>query len=249
MTQIAFVYDDFNDNSFDATRWSAASGSSGLQSETGGRLLTPCAASTAPTHVYGSRNFYDLRKGRLAVRLSKSGTTDSSVYTMFGVRDPLGRKYGLFGRSSDASFQNAFNDFGTGTATNTDTTVGVGPSWAANSYLGWSFNESTKVLQLSKSTDGVSWTEIHKFTATTLGTLDCTGVNLFLACTSYGTVTNFTPSWDDVTYFVDHTALRVKTRASGGLVSASPKVMIGGSWKRAVPRVRSGSDWVQPTPP
>lgn len=216
-----------------------------LQSETGGRLLIPNALSSAPTHVWGLRNFYDLRKGRLAIRFTRTGTADTNAYTMFGLRDNIGYRYGLFARSTAAGFSNAYNDLGAGTATDNDTTVGLGPSWVANSYIGWAFNESTKTYTLSKSTDGTTWTVIHTYVCTSLGSFNFRRAQLFMANTSYGTPTTFTGSWDDATYFVDHTNLRIRTRAASGLVASSPKIRTASGWSRVVPKVQVGGYWSQ----
>lgn len=247
MAVYQYVYDNFADNSFDTTnRWEVAPGSSGLQVETGGRLNTVCAASSAPTLVRTTKWWHDLRKGRLAVRFSRSGTTNSDVYTYWGIRDPQNRYLSLFGRSSDANIQVALNDTGTGTSTFVDTTVGMGPSWTANSWLGWTYTDGTKVYSLSKSTDGVNWTEIYKYTVTSSGLFDPKRAGLILGCTSYGTVTNFTPSWDDVSYFATDTALRVRVRYGGAWVYASPKVRVDGVWKRPITRYFGNSTWRRP---
>lgn len=247
MTLISLVYDNFNDNSIDSTLWTPGVGST-KQTETGGKLNTPAAASSAPTTMTMKRNYYDIRYGRLAVRFTRSGTTDSNVYTFFGLKDYLGYSHLDFWRSNDASVQNGTNDFGTGTATQMETTVGLGPSWVANSYLAWRYSDLSKTYFLDKSTDGVNWTNIYKYVCTTLGAFNPHRVYLHLGCTSYGTVTNFTPQWDDVTYFVDHTNLRMATKSSSGNVSTSPKVRVGGAWKRALPRVSMGGYWSQPAP-
>lgn len=246
VTNYQFVYDDFNDNSFDTSRWSIQAGSSNLQTETGGKLNTICAASASPTVVRSSRNFYDLRKGYLAVRFSRSGTTDANVYTYFGLRDSAGHTFTLYGRSSDANIQTAVNDAGTGTSTFVDTTVGLGPSWTANTYLGWSYTDATKVYSLRKSTDGQTWTEIYKYTVTTAGTFDFTKAGLVLGCISFGTVTSFTSIWDDASYWATDSALKVRVRYGGAWVYASPKVRVSGAWKRAVQNVRFGGEWIRP---
>ncbi len=246
MTIYQYIYDDFNDNSIDSARWTSVTGGSGLQSETGGRFLTPCAAASAPTIMFSSRNWYDLRKGRLAVRLSRSGTTNTDVYTYFGIRNSNNNNFTLFGRSSDATLQIASNPLGTGTATQTETTIGVGPSWTANSWLGWIYTESTKTYSLGKSTDGVTWTEIYKYVVTTSGAFDPKRAGFVIGCTSYGTVTNFTPSWDDPSYFATGAELYAHARFGGATVTnASPKVRVGGVWKRPIGQVRVGGAWVR----
>lgn len=243
MAVYQFVYDNFNDNSIDLTKWQAAPGSSGTQTETSGRLNTPAAASSAPTIMRMNRNWYDLRKGRLAVRMTRSGTTNPDVYTYWGIRDQNNRHLTLFFRSNDANIQVALNDTGTGTSTFVDTTVGMGPSWAANTWAGWTYNATTKVYSLGKSTDGVNWTEIYKYTVTTSADFDPKMAGLVLGCTSYGTVTNFTPQWDDATYFATDTDLKVRVRYGGSWVLASPKVRIDGVWKRPISRFRYNGTW------
>lgn len=247
MTIHQYVYDDFNDNSIDTARWSRQFPGSDLQSETGGRFLTPVAASAAPTIMRSGRNWYDLRRGRLGVRFSKSGTTDGNVYTYFGIRDINNNYFTLFGRSSDHSLQIATNTLGAGTGTQLETTVGMGPSWVANSWLGWTYNESTKTYSLSKSTNATTWTDIFRYVVTTPGAFNPKLSGFILGAISYGTVTNFTPSWDDASYFTDHTQLYNRVRYNGAWVNASPKIWLNGAWRRPIVKVlANGSAYVRP---
>jgi hypothetical protein len=240
-----YLYDDFTDNSIDASRWSQPTPNSGLHVESGGRLLTPCAASSAPTVMRSYRNWYDLRKGRLAVRFSRSGTTNSDVYTFFGLRDNANNTFTLFARSNDHTLQIAGNTAGTGTATQIDNTIGLGPSWTANTWLGWTYTESTKTYSLSKSTNLTTWTEIYKYVVTTSGAFKFRQAGWFLGCTSYGAVTNFTPSWDEPSYIAYDADLQVRVRYGGSWVNASPKVRVGGAWKRPIGKVLTGPDFVR----
>lgn len=246
MTIVQVVFDNFNDNSINTALWSPGTGST-LQAETSATLKTPCASSSAPTTMTGKNNYYDLRKGRLGVQMSRSGTTDPNVYTYFGIKDYVGAGFLQFWRSNDYTAQTAVNDAGPGTATQVDATIGLGPTLPANTWLGWRFDETAKTYFLDKSSDGVTWTNIYKYVCTTLGVFNYRRAQLHLGCTSYGTVTNFTPTWDNVTYFVDHTLLRIKTKSggTGANTAASTKVRVGGVWKRAIPRVRVGGAWSQ----
>lgn len=100
-------------------------------------------------------------------------------------------------------------------------------------------------MQLSKSTSATgTWTEIWKFTFTATPTFKYQQTGIVLGATSYGTVTNWTPSWDNVTYIVDHTDLRNRVRFNGALVAATPKVRVDGAWKYAIPRVRKVEDGI-----
>lgn len=243
---VSFVYDNFDDNSIDPTRWSPAVGSSGLQSESGGRLLTPSAASATPTVMRSIRNYYDIRKGRLVVRLTKTGTANADTYTYFGIRDNNGNVLTLFGQSTTASIYVAANGAGDGTETQLETTVGVGPSWTANSYLSWTYDETNKYYVLAKSTNGTTWNNIFRYAVTgTPGPLNYKRVGWFLGCTCYGTVTNFTPSWDDATYIANEPDLYARVRYNGAMVNATPKVRVDGSWKRAIGHQRVGGIWVR----
>lgn len=247
MATYQFIYDDFNDNSIDSTRWSNVTGSSGLQTETSGKLNTPCAASTAATRIVTTRNWYDLRKGRLAIRYTRSGTTNGNVYAYWGLRDINNNWFTLFSRSSDANMQMADNTAGTGTATQVESTIGMGPSWTNNHWVGWNYTEATKTYSLGKSSDGVTWTEIYKYVVTTAGAFNPTQVGFMLGCSGFfGNVTNFTPQWDDASYFATDTALKTRVRFGGSWVYASPKVRVDGAWKRPIGKIRSGTLWVRP---
>lgn len=244
MTQLQFIFDDFADNSFDtANRWTVQTPSAGTYSETGGRLLTPAASSSAPNIVWTRQNWYNIDKGRLAVQMSRSGTTNADTYTYFGVRDWDGKTFTVYARSSDANVQVAANTAGSGTATQTEATIGLGPSLPADTWLGWKFTESTKTFSLAKSSNMTSWTEVWKYVISGTPTFNARQVGLVVGSISFGTVPTFTPSWNDVSYLIDHTELYNKVRVGGAWVNATPKVRVGGAWKRAIPRVRMSSDW------
>lgn len=245
MAVIQFVFDNFNDNSINTALWTPGVGST-AQSETSGKLNTPAASSSAPTTMTGKNNYYDLTKGRLAVRLTRSGTVDTNVYTFFGIKDDTGNGYLNFHRSSDATISNGINSLGTGTATNVDTTVGMGPSMVANTWFGWTYTVATSTYSLDKSTDGTTWTQVHKFVTTAAGSFNYKKVQLHLGCTSYGTVTNFTPQWDDVTYFATDTLLRGKVRYNGAWLAVYPRVRYASAWYRPITKTRIAGGWGRP---
>lgn len=182
------------------------------------------------------------------VQMSRSGTTDANVYAYYGVRDWDGQTFTVFARSSDGNIQLAVNSGGAGTATQVEATIGMGPSLPANTWLSWIYTPGTRTMSLAKSTSATgTWTEIWKFVYTATPAFKYQQCGIILGSVTYGAVTNWTPSWDNVSYVVDHTDLRNRVRYNGAWVYATPKVRVGGVWKYAIPRIRKVegglSDW------
>lgn len=238
MTIRQFIFDDFNDNSFNTNKWSVQTPASNTHSESGGRLLTPAALSAAPTVVRSYGNWYNIADGHLAVQISKSGTMNADTYTYFGVRDWDNTYFTVFARSNDANVQIASNGGGAGVQTSVETTIGMGPSLPANTWVGWRYTVATRTMSLQKSSTGTSgWTEIWKWVFNATPTFNWKQCGIILGATCYGTLPTFQPSWDNVSYFVDHTMLYNRVRVGGAWVNATPKVRVGGAWKHAIPRV------------
>lgn len=254
MAVYQFIYDDFNDNVFDTpARWTYYVGAPSI-SETGGRLLTPAAANTAPNVVYSRPSTYgDISRGRMAYQLNKSGTINSDTYLYFGLVDGSFKQLSVFGRSNDTSIQAAGNDTGTGTATQLETTIGLGTTLPANIWLGWDYNTSTKTYTLSKSTDAVTWTGIWKYVVSVSGSFDWKRTRFMMGTSCYGVIPTFLASWDNPSYFATDTQLKIKYRTSSNTwADASVKYRSSaGTWKRAVPRFAQGtggSAWARPNP-
>lgn len=239
-----FLIDDFADGVIDTTKWDSFGVSSGI-AETGGRLTTSAFSSGVLTAIYGTR-LYDIRKGILAIRLTKvSGSPNGALHTYFGIWNGGTDVYTIYGNTNTAAMTVALSNLGTGVATNPDTTVGLGPTLPANTWLGWS--QATNVLTLSKSSDGVSWTAIHRQTVSAPSSFNYGRVGIVCGMWNNHTGgTNLVDGWDDLSYFSTTSAMRIRTRYSGAWVYSTPKVRQAGAWVRVVPKVRSGGVWVQP---
>lgn len=254
MAVYQFVFDDFNDNSFDTVfKWTYAVNAPSI-TESGGKLNTPSALYTNGPNVVFSNMVqnYDISKGRLAYQVTKSGTTDSNTYLYFGMIDVNFNYLSLFGRSTAADIQVAGNSTGTGTATQVETTIGLGPSLPAGIWLGWDYNVATKTYSLSKSTDGVTWTQIWKFVVTAAGAFNYKQCRFMMGTTCYAAApTNFSAAWDNPSYFATDTYLKVKYRTTSSTwADASVKYRSTTStWKRPITRFKvSGGYWGRPNP-
>lgn len=243
MTQ--FVIDNFNDNSLDTTLWTATGST---VSETGTKLVcSPVAASARPI-VTGLRK-QNLKKGILGVRLSKTGTTNTDVYTYVGLVDDAGHTFILYGKTNAATFvvDSTGAAMNINTTTTVDTTVGFGPSWTANDYIGFSYSEIDGVMRALKSNDnGVTWTELLRWTFNAGGTFNWNKVSMFFggANLSAGT-SSMVFSYDDASYFAHTQYLRNKVRVgTNQYMYALPRVRVGGAWQIAKARCRVGGVWV-----
>jgi hypothetical protein len=245
MTQ--FVIDNFADNSFDSTLWDNGGSSTGI-SETGGKLVFSPVAASAKPFVTGIRK-NNMKRGIVAVRLSKTGTTNTDVYTYVGIKDDAGHTYILYGKTNAATF--VFDSTGAAmnvnVTTTVDTTVGFGPSWTANDYIGFSYSEIDSVMRILKSNDnGVTWSELVRVTFTAGGTFNWNKVSMFFggANLSAGT-SSMVFSYDDASYFAHTQYLRNKVRVgSNQYMYALPRVRVGGAWQLARARNRVSSAWV-----
>jgi hypothetical protein len=243
MTQI--VIDNFNDNSLDTTLWTA---SGSTVSETGAKLVCSPVAVSAVAYVTGSRK-NNMKKGILGVRLAKTGTTNTDVYTYLGLVDDAGHKFILYGKTNTATFvvDSSAASMSINTTTTVDTTVAFGPSWSANDYVGFSYSEIDGVMRALKSTDGgVTWTELLRWTFNVGGTFNWNKVSMFFggANLSAGT-SSMVFSYDDASYFAHTQYLRNKVRVgSNQYMYAIPRVRIGGAWQIAKARCRVSSAWV-----
>lgn len=238
-----YVIDDFNDGVLDSYKINTF-GEAGIV-ESGGKLRTPAGGGGGVTRPCYSNPLYDLTKGRLCVQLAKTGTTHVDVYTYFGIWDTASKVYSFFGRTTNADMPGGVDQLGaSSTATNNDTTVGLGPSWTANTYLGVSYVESTRTLTFAKSSSPTgTWTTIRTVVVTTPA-FAFRRAGLIMGMSNFASgSSSMECQWDNLTYVATDTALRVRVRFGGAWVYASPKVMVGGVWKRPITRMRNSANW------
>jgi hypothetical protein len=242
MALVQFLIDDFSDGIVDTNLWNTFS-NPGI-SESGGQMrFAPTNAGWEP--IAASRNYVDLSKGYLAFKMSKTGTANGNIYTEIGLFDIASKVTYLGGRSDQATFFPSVIDLGAGTSTSVDTTVAFGPSWVNGTWLGWDYTPSNQRLHLSKSTDGVNWTEIWKYQFTTVPGMDLTRVRGIIGAHNYATsgTGNLVWTYDDYSYFPRDSSLKLKVRYNGAWVSARPRVRYSGAWKNSVAKARFGSQW------
>lgn len=241
------VIDNFDDGSIDTLKWDVTA-TPGSVTETSGKLnLTD--DPDFPTVI--GLVFKDIRSGILAAKLEETGTptVDSKFY--FGVHNNSGNGVELDATPANASFEFyeasvTITDF-----TIFDTTVGVGPSWIDNWWLGIGNVEtvgSDTVIHFYKSPDGTTWFEIAR--CIVFGTASFTGGS---ACFVLGsgtdavTASSFVSKFDDASYFSASFTPTTKVRMGSAWVDATLKVRVGGAWVSATPKVRSAGSWVTPS--
>lgn len=241
---VPFLFDDFNDNSIDSSKWSTF-GDAGIV-ETSGTLRTPPPANSL--RVAYSTQKWDLRKGVLAVQLTNSGTASANIFKYLGVWDPSSNVYSAYGSATGGSMQNGVTTgMGAGTATQLDAN-GMGPSQANGTWFGYWYVEADKRLSILKSTNnGASWTGVWQYVASGTPALDYRRCGLALGCSNTsGTGVTYVPLWDNVTYFATDALLNTTVRYAGAWVQARPKVRVDGVWKPAILKVRTSGQWNRP---
>jgi hypothetical protein len=248
MATISFLIDNFDDNSLDTNLWDTA-GSPGV-SETGGRLtLTDLTGGGLQASGVYPKRFFNLHKGILALKMSKTGTTHSQVFVSIGVKDASGNYFEMHGQSSTATISRTSSGVTAGTATVVDTTVGLGPTWTADTWIGFYYNDSDNTIRLAKSTDGVIWTQIVRtiITASSLVWGDC---GIFLEVennTSPASNSNLVVSYNDYTYFALNDAFfKNRVRVGGAWILGQPKVRVSGAWVPVRSKVRDAGVWKEP---
>lgn len=239
MSYASFLFDDFNDNSIDSSKWTLVG--TRAATEVLGKFHTIAGNSGDDCKGYGTPK-YDIRKGILAAKMSKTGTS-ADAYTVIGLSDPSGDNIRVFGRNTSTAFSVSSSGFGSLTNTQTDTSVFLGPSWVNGTWLGWTVESNT--MYLLKSSDGANWTEIFHSVATAPINFDFSNAGLIIGSVNFGsTSTSVANDWDDATYFADKFYLASSMRVGGAWVNGVPKVRVGGAWVNARTKVRVGGSWV-----
>lgn len=172
---------------------------------------------------------------------ASSGGSGGTLLTV-GARDSSGNGVKLVASVSSTPLTAAH----VGSAT-TSTVTGNGSDilsgWTDGDWIGVG-NYASNTLNLYKSSDGQSWTQIGSVVVGGTFHSNVAGLDISVGHSS-GTST-FTISLDDASKFVSGStgAHTVKVRISGAWVTATPKARISGAWVPAVPKARVSGAWV-----
>lgn len=197
MPYLETIFDNFNDNSVDAAKWTTVI--SGF-TETSQKLRF-VAGSTYPT-IAGSQIF-DLGKGILAMRMTATGTGGAETEFEFGVRDSADNRVKLFGTPSNATINVTVGGSATASSIVITDTLGVGGGWVANNWVGVGNIGADNIIRFYKSTDGYTWTELAR--ATVGGTFNKTAAGYFISIGRWGGSNAWTYNFDDASYFANAT--------------------------------------------
>lgn len=196
VSYIQSVIDNFNDNSFNTSLWSTPNGSAGI-TETGGTLHINATNAYAAA---GSPATFDVSKGILGAKVTRSGTATSSSELYVIAVDNAGNSI-QFG--SDPSIDFYYWDIHGATTHSGDVTSdGVGSAWTDGNWLGvGNYDPATGVIHAYKSPDGQTWTEIGRTTVG--GTFNYQNTGVGVMCGDYGSAPfNFTGIFDDASTFL-----------------------------------------------
>lgn len=244
---VTYLQDNFDDNVINTDKIRTF-GDANI-TETGGRLVVPAAGTGGVITTAYSQARYDLTKGRLCAQLTKTGTAGSDIYVYFGIVDPTNKMYTQYGDPNSAQLLAGTDTLGASTSnTNNDTTVGVGPSWVADTYLGYSYTEGTRTLVIEKSTNLTTWTPIRTIVVTTPAFLFRRAGLVMGAATFNASTTTFKTSWNNLTYVANDNTQKVRVYFNGAWVYASVKTRTASNtWVKPISRVRKSSAWWQPS--
>lgn len=234
------LIDNFADGTIDSTKWTITQGPGATES--GGTLNLACVADYP--RVEG-KTYFNLASGILAAKLSTTGARTSNTEFYIGARNANGNA--IAGMGGPAGSYLTFQGSGATTFSNeviTDTTVGIGPSWTADTWWGVGNMGPDNVLRMYNSSDGQTWNEMARCTVG--GTFDKTAVGLmFMAGVWDGSTPNLVAIFDDASFWavqVSTFAVR-KVRWGGSWIWATPKVRIDGEWVPASSKPREGDAW------
>lgn len=233
------IFDDFNDNSLNTTKWTVVTGGSYI-SESSQRLNV----TNNPVYsFFHSQRLWDIRDGIVAFKLSRTGTTDPGFGDEFNImmEDASENSIGIYFTPHTADYSStAWGNASVGGEELYDTTVGFGPSWTNGTWIGIGgvrYNGvNTNWAYLYKSTDGINWTAMARFDIYGVNT---SAVGLLINLGRWGGSSTFAIQMDDVSFF-DY---RTKVRVGGAWVNAKPKVRSGGAWVNARPVARKDGAW------
>ena len=240
MPYVQTLVDNFDDASLDPAKWTVTQGPG--SSESGGTLNLACVANYP--RVEGDQ-YFDLTNGILAAKLSVTGTRAENTEFYIGAQNAGGNHISALGGPNGT-----YITFQSGGATTfnteviTDTTVGIGPSWAAGTWWGIGNIGSDNIVHMYNSTDGQVWNEMAHCTLG--GTFTKTAAGLaFMAGVWDGSTPDLVANFDDASYFALETEAFVtrRVRWNGQWVPAVPKARIGGEWVPAAPKPRIAGAW------
>lgn len=234
------LIDDFADNFLDSAKWAITQGPGTTES---GGTLNLSAVADYP-RVEG-KQYFDLTTGILAAKLSVSGVRSSNTEFYIGAHNANGNA--ICGMGGPVGTYLTFQGSGATTFSNevvTDTTIGLGPSWANGTWWGIGNMDSANTLRMYKSSDGQNWSEMARCTVG--GTFDKSAAALvFMAGVWDGSTPNLVANFDDASFWgvqINTFAVR-KVRWGGNWIWATPKVRVGDSWVAASPKPRIGGTW------
>jgi hypothetical protein len=238
------LIDSFNSAAIDfADRWTVVQGPGYSQSS--GTLNMACVMDYP--WITG-KNHFRLSTGILAAQVTVTGTrTDGSEFYI-GAQDAAGN-----GISAAAAPNGAYITFEpTGLATfnnevKTDTTIGLGSSWANGDWWGIGNMGADNVLRMYKSKNGQTWTEMARCTVG--GTFDPTSVAIsFKTGIWNGSTTDLTAKFDNASFWrkTQVSSRMTRVQISTGWTWAEPKGNVSGSWVSSTPKTRDGSLWLPP---
>lgn len=237
--------DTFNGAAIDFTdRWTSIQGS-GIPTQTQGTLNMPCVMDYP---LIRGKNYFRLSTGILAARLSGTGTRVDASEIYIGVHDGAGNGISAVGAPSNAYL--TFEPVGLATFNNevkTDTTVGVGPSWANGDWWGVGNIGADNILKMYKSKDGQNWTEMARCTVG--GTFDRTHTAIsFKSGIWNGTTTDFVAKFDDASFWrkTQVSSRMTQVQISTGWTWAEPMARVSDNWVSSTPKTRDGSLWLPP---
>lgn len=234
--------DTFNGSAIDFTdRWTSVQGS-GIPSQSAGSLNMPCVMDYP---MLRGKNYFHLGTGILAARLTATGTrTDASEFYI-GAQDSNGN--GIAAEGSPVGAYITFEPSGLATFSNevkSDTTIGIGPSWANGDWWGIGNVASDNILKMYKSKNGQEWTEMARCTVG--GTFDRTSVSVtFKTGIWNGTTTNLVAKFDDVSFWrkTQLSSRMIRSRIQSALTWAEPMVWDGSEWVSSTPKVMDEDLW------
>lgn len=246
MAYSSFLYDNFDDNAIDVTKWAVWNGAS-FVTESGGTFNISSGTSGGDVSGVIGAPIGDCTKGIVAVKMTNTGTPTGSFVNRIGIVDPEDNYISLSGIDNVA---NLSFDIGSEIIyvgeTIYDTTVGFGPSWASGTWLGVRYDTTNNVVYFMKSTTPItSWTLIAEIEIDPLTPMDFTNVGLlFETYTDPVPATPFVVKYEDATYWADTSYLKTRVMVDAEMVYGKPKARIGGVWVDARPKVRVGGAWL-----
>lgn len=249
MTYTQTLYDDFNDNTFDTTKWNRTNSTNVVEAS----AVMSITAIAGTNEELVSKTSFDLTTGIVAGKISKTGTANAGTDFYINITDSatVGSGNQAQGTSQGTAGTIGWDNRGSTTITS-PTNVGtpIGPTatsgWTAGTWWGIGNMGATNILHLYSSTDGQTWTEMSHVTLG--GTFSKTASFVEFMTNDTTSLSGSKMVVDDVSYFVPSTVAGKVRSGAAWVKPTAAKVRSGGAW--VVPtavKVRSGGAWVVPT--